>query len=145
MPLKYAPCTVDTAAFDAKRTALEQSSITDFGLWGGIIPGNRDHLEELAERGVVGFKAFLCNSGLPEFPRADDLTLYEGMRVAAARGLPVAVHAQSEEIVSGLTPPIRHSGGTEVRAFLASPPALPGVDAIHPAALLAREAGPCRA
>jgi hypothetical protein len=41
------------------------------------------HLAELAERGVVGFKAFLCNSGLPEFPRADDLTLYEGMREAA--------------------------------------------------------------
>src|SRR5260370_35391394 len=130
MPLKYAPCTVDTAAFDAKRTALEQSSITDFGLWGGIIPGNRDHLEELAEGGVVGFKAFLCNSGLPEFPRADDLTLYEGMRVAAARGLPVAVHAESEEIVSGLTRRIRDSGGREGRALLASPPVRPEGDGV---------------
>jgi allantoinase len=141
MPLNSSPCTVDAAAFDAKRKALEQSSVTDFGLWGGIIPGNRDHLEELAERGVVGFKAFLCNSGLPEFPRADDLTLYEGMRVAAARDLPVAVHAESEEIVSGLTRRIRESGGSDVRAFLASRPVLAEVEAIQRAALLAREAG----
>src|SRR5271157_1774995 len=34
MPLNSSPCTVDAAAFDAKRAALEQSSITDFGLWG---------------------------------------------------------------------------------------------------------------
>ena len=27
----------------------------------------------MADRGVVGFKAFMCDSGLPEFPRADDL------------------------------------------------------------------------
>ncbi len=140
MPLNSSPCTVDAAAFAAKRTALEQSSVTDFGLWGGIIPGNRDHMEELAEHGVVGFKAFLCNSGLPEFPRADDLTLYEGMRVAAAHGLPVSVHAESEEIVSGLTGRIREAGGSDIRGFLASRPVLAEVEAIQRAALLAREA-----
>ncbi len=83
MPLNSSPCTVDAANFDLKRAALESSSVTDFALWGGLIPGNVDRLAELAERGVVGFKAFLCNSGLAEFPRADDLTLYEGMREAA--------------------------------------------------------------
>jgi allantoinase len=141
MPLNSTPCTVDAAAFDAKRTALEQSSVTDFGLWGGIVPDNRDQLEELAGRGVVGFKAFLCNSGLPEFPRADDLTLYEALRVAAARGLPVSVHAESEEITTGLTRRIREAGGSDVRAFLASRPVLAEVEAIQRAALLAREAG----
>ena len=75
MPLNSTPCTVDAADFDAKRAALEAASITDFALWGGLIPGNLPHMAELAERGVVGFKAFLCDSGLPEFPRADDLTL----------------------------------------------------------------------
>jgi allantoinase len=141
MPLNSTPCSVDAPAFDAKRTALEQSSITDFGLWGGIIPSNRDRLEELADRGVVGFKAFVCNSGLPEFPRADDLTLYEALRVAAARGLPVSVHAESEEITSGLTRRIRDAGGSDVRAFLASRPVLAEVEAIQRATLLAREAG----
>ena len=90
---------------------------------------------------MVGFKAFLCDSGLPEFPRADDLTLYEGMRDAAACGLPVAVHAESEEITSGLTRRIRDAGGSDVRAFLESRPVLAEVEAIQRAALLAREAG----
>lgn len=141
MPLNSTPCTVDAAAFDAKRAALQQASVTDFGLWGGIVPGNRDQLEELADRGVVGFKAFLCNSGLAEFPRADDLTLYEALRTAAARGLPIAVHAESEEITAGLTRRIRESGGSDVRAFLESRPVLAEVEAIQRAALLAREAG----
>ena len=37
--------------------------------------GTEGEMAELAGCGVVGFKAFLCDSGLPEFPRADDLTL----------------------------------------------------------------------
>jgi allantoinase len=141
MPLNSSPCTVDVAAFEEKRAALCASSVTDFGLWGGIVPGYRAHLEPLAEAGVIGFKAFLCNSGLPEFPRADDLTLYEAMQVAARRGLPVAVHAESEEITSGLTSRIRAAGGRDVRAYLASRPVIAEVEAIQRAALLARETG----
>src|SRR5580704_2169010 len=120
MPLNSTPCTVDAAAFDQKRAALEASSITDFGLWGGLIPGNIPQMAELADRGVVGFKAFLCDSGLPEFPRADDLTLFEGLREAARLGLPVAVHAESQELTQGLARKIAPEERGSVRAFLAS-------------------------
>jgi allantoinase len=141
MPLNSTPCTVSVAAFEEKRTALSQCSITDFALWGGLVPGNRDELSPLAEAGVVGFKAFLCNSGLPEFPRADDLTLYEGLQVAARHGLPVAVHAESEEITAGFTSRIRASGARDIGSYLASRPVIAEVEAIQRAALLAREAG----
>jgi allantoinase len=141
MPLNSTPCTVSLAAFEEKRSALAKSSITDFALWGGIVPGNRDQLEPLADAGVVGFKAFLCNSGLPEFPRADDLTLFEAMETAAATGLPVSVHAESEEITTGLTNRIRTAGGRDVRSFLASRPVIAEVEAIERAALIARETG----
>ena len=80
MPLNNLPLTLDAAAFDAKRRAAEAASLVDFGLWGGLVPGNVDRLPELAARGVVGVKAFLCDSGLPEFPPVDDLTLWDGMR-----------------------------------------------------------------
>ena len=122
MPLNSTPCTVNAREFDRKAEALAVSSLTDFGIWGGIIPGNRGDLAELAERGAVGFKAFLCNSGLPEFPRADDLTLYEGMREAAGLGLPVAVHAESEEITAGLTARLTKAGRRDIEAFLESRP-----------------------
>src|SRR5580693_9304411 len=60
MPLNSSPCTVSVGAFEAKRAALSGGSVTDFALWGGIVPGNCAHLEPLAEAGVIGFKAFLC-------------------------------------------------------------------------------------
>lgn len=141
MPLNSSPCTVGPAEFDLKRAALERSSITDFALWGGIIPGNCDALAALAERGVIGFKAFMADSGLPEFPRSDDLTLYEGMREAARLGLPVAVHAESEELIRSLTARATAAGRTGVCDYLQSRPVLAEVEAIQRAALLAAEAG----
>jgi allantoinase len=141
MPLNSSPCTTNARNFDLKRAALEAASITDFALWGGLVPGNSGELAELADRGVVGFKAFLCDSGLAEFPRADDLTLYEGMKEAARLGLPVAVHAESEEITTRLARRIIDSGRHDIAAFLESRPVLAEVEAIARAGLLAREAG----
>jgi allantoinase len=141
MPLNSTPCTVNARAFDEKREALEASSITDFGLWGGLIPGNISEMAELAGRGAVGFKAFLCDSGLPEFPRADDLTLFEGLREAARLGLPVAVHAESQEITQGLAQRIAAADRASVSAFLRSRPLIAELEAIERACVLAREAG----
>ena len=135
MPLNSSPCTVGGAEFDAKRAALERTSLTDFALWGGIVPGNLGALADLAECGVIGFKAFMADSGLPEFPRCDDRTLYEGMREAARLGLPVAVHAENNDLVKA------RGAGTGIRDYLDSRPVLAEVEAIQRAALLAGEAG----
>ncbi len=141
MPLNSTPCTVNGHEFDRKAEALSGASITDFALWGGIVPGNCGALAEMAERGAVGFKAFLCNSGLEEFPRADDLTLFEAMTEAARLGLPVAVHAESEEITSRLTRRMMDQGRSDIQAFLESRPLIAEVEAIARAALMARETG----
>jgi allantoinase len=138
MPLNSTPCTVNAQEFDRKRAALETSSITDFALWGGLVPGSVPDMAGMAERGVVGFKAFMCNSGLPEFPRADDVTLLDGLREAARLGLPVAVHAESEELTRGLG--ARLTSRT-VRAFLDSRPVVAELEAIQRALLLAKESG----
>lgn len=140
MPLNSTPCTVNAHEFDRKRAALEASSITDFGLWGGLVPGNVGEMEELAHRGVVGFKAFMCDSGLPEFPRADDFTLFEGLAEAARLGLPVAVHAESHELTQGLSRKMADQGRTSARDFLASRPVVAEVEAIERATRLAGEA-----
>lgn len=41
---------------------------TNCGFWGGVIPGNEKNLEEMIRHGVVGFKCFMCPSGVDEFP-----------------------------------------------------------------------------
>jgi allantoinase len=141
MPLNNLPLTLDGPSFDAKRRAAEAASVVDFGLWGGLGPGNVDRLPELAERGVVGVKAFMSDSGLPEYPPADDLTLWDGMRVAAGLGLVVAVHAESDPLTRGLTRRLRAAGGRSVRDYLASRPVLAEVEAIQRALLFAGETG----
>ena len=136
MPLNSTPCCVNAREIDRKRAALEAVSITDFGLWGGLVPGSVPEMAEMADRGVVGFKAFMCDSGLPEFPRADDATLYDGLREAARLGLPVAVHAESEELTHALS---RRMKGRSVRDFLDSRPVVAELEAIQRALLFAGE------
>ncbi len=138
MPLNSTPCCVNAREVDRKRTALEASSITDFGLWGGLVPGSIPEMAAMADRGVVGFKAFMCDSGLPEFPRADAATLHDGMAEAATLGLPVAVHAESEELVHSLS---RRASGHSARDFLNSRPVIAEIEAIQRALLFAAETG----
>jgi allantoinase len=141
MPLNSTPCTINAREFDRKCAALSAASITDFALWGGLVPGNISEMAELASRGVVGFKAFMCDSGLPEFPRADDLTLLEGLREAARLALPVAVHAESEDLTHALRRRMVDEGRSSIRDFLASRPVVAEIEAIQRATLLAGEAG----
>ena len=67
MPLNAHPPTLDAESFDLKRAAAEASSVVDFALWGGLVPGNIEQMDELAARGVVGFKAFMSASGIDDF------------------------------------------------------------------------------
>ena len=141
MPLNSHPPTVTAAAFDEKRRCLERSALVDVALWGGLVPGGVEAMDELAARGVVGFKAFMCTSGIDDFPGVDDLTLYDGMRRARSLGLPVAVHAESEAITAGLAHRARSSGRTAMRDFVASRPAVAELEAIARAIVLAQESG----
>jgi allantoinase len=140
MPLNSSPCTVGPQEFQEKRAALERSSITDFALWGGLVPGNREAIADLAALGAIGFKAFMTDSGLRDFPRSDDVTLYEGMREAARLGLAVAVHAESQEITRTLAEHALAGGRNGIRDYLDSRPVLAELEAIQRATLLAGEA-----
>jgi len=141
MPLNASPPTLDAASFAAKRAAAEVAALTDFALWGGLTPANLDRLEELAACGVVGFKAFMSNSGIADFAAADDLTLFEGMRAAARLGRVVAVHAESDAITAGLAARARAAGRLSARDYLASRPVIAELEAIGRALLLAGETG----
>ena len=139
MPLNCHPPTLDGASFDQKLAAAQANSLVDFAFWGGLVPQNLDRLEELAERGVVGFKAFMSNSGIDDFPRADDRTLREGMKRAASLGKIVAVHAESETITSSLADQRLACGKTSVRDYLDSRPIDAELDAIARALEMAGE------
>ena len=141
MPLNSLPPTLDAASFDAKVAAARGRARVDFALWGGLVPGDPARLDALAERGVVGFKAFMCPSGVDEFPAADPDTLGRGMERAAALGLPVAVHAEDPEIVGRLAEEARAAGRTSMAGWAASRPPEAELAAIRLALSLAEQAG----
>jgi len=95
---------------------MKRSSKVDFGLWGGLVPGNLDQLEPLVRRGVMGFKAFMCPSGIDEFPACDKQTLREGMMRIAELGSILLVHAEDPS-------ELREPAGPTARDFIASRPA----------------------
>jgi allantoinase len=141
MPLNSDPPLLDGVAFDAKVTAASGRSWVDFALWGGLTPDNLDRLPELAERGVVGFKAFMSNSGIPGFRATDEPTLRRGMIEAARLELPVAVHAEDESICAELAAAAIAAGHLGWRDWAASRPVRAEVAAIGRALSLAAETG----
>jgi allantoinase len=141
MPLNASPPTLDAESFDLKHAALEASSHVDFGLWGGLCPHNLDRLEEQAERGVIGFKAFMCSSGIDDFPRIDEDSLGRGMEIAARRGLPVGVHAEDEATTCELAQTAIAAGRITIRDYIDSRPIRAEVAAIERAISLSEQTG----
>src|SRR5215212_11660554 len=141
MPLNAYPPTCDAESFNEKLSLAKSYSLVDFALWGGIQPDTLDRLEELAERGVAGFKAFMSTTGTLDFQVADDVTLYEGMARAAELGLPVLVHAENKAITDSLAARAVGTLRTTARDYLNSRPVVAEVEAIGRAILFAEETG----
>ncbi|HEY2158516.1 MAG TPA: allantoinase AllB [Isosphaeraceae bacterium] len=136
MPLNSDPVTTRPAALAAKREAAAGRLRVDCGFYGGLIPGNADQIEPLVDAGVMGFKAFLCHSGIDEFPNVTETDLRAATPVLARLGLPLLVHAE-------LVPPgatgMDPADARSYAAWLASRPAAWEVDAIRLLIGLCRE------
>jgi allantoinase len=140
MPHHASPPTLDVASLRAKQAAWEGRAAVDYALWGGIVPGNRDDLPELAAHGVVGLKAYMVTPRSAEFAAVDDDTLLEAMRFAAAAGLPVAVHAEDDAIVRHATSALADAPGSYAD-YLASRPVRAELEAVARALAMAEESG----
>ncbi len=141
MPLNAHPPTIDAESFDLKLAAAQKKSLIDFALWGGLVPGNLDKLEELSDRGVIGFKAFMSNSGIEDFSCVDAPTLRKGMKRAARLKKIVAVHAESDAITSRLAAESISQNKISVRDYLNSRPVAAELTAIRRALEIAGETG----
>ena len=151
MPLNSVPATTTAAALEAKRTDARGQCHVDVAFWGGVVPGNAAHLEELVEAGVRGFKCFLVPSGVDEFPAVDGRDLREALPILSRRRVPLLVHAEAPALIRGghSGPPLRPDGnrvGADLRvgpgsyaSYLATRPPEAEVDAIRMIARLARE------
>ncbi len=101
------------------------------------MPGNLDQLRPLHEAGVVGFKCFLLDSGVPEFPPLDDAGLRAALaELATFDGLLIA-HAEDADVIAAAPEP----GGPSYAGFLASRPGAAEESAIGRLVAAARDTG----
>jgi allantoinase len=138
MPLNCIPVTTSLAALEEKRRSVADHAHVDYAFWGGVVPGNAGELEAMLRAGIAGAKAFLCHSGIDDFPAASERDLRAAMPVLARAGRPLLVHAELE---SGGGAPSH--AARDYQSYLASRPAQWEVDAVKLcAALCAEHRGP---
>jgi allantoinase len=138
MPLNSIPATLDVAALEAKRSAASGHCHVDVGLWGGAVPANRADLEPLWDAGVFGFKGFLVESGVPEFPALGMPDLVETMLTVASFGGLLLVHAEDPHTLGERDP-----DSTRYEDFLRSRPHLSELSAVTDVVDAVRRSG-CR-
>ncbi len=137
MPLNSLPPTVDPDALQVKRKTAEGRVYVDVGFWGGAVPGNLAQLPKLHEAGVFGFKCFLLDSGVPEFPPLTHFELADALKVLREFDGLMIVHAEDAEVIDAAPP----SCGRRYRDFLASRPRKAENEAIKAVIALARRTG----
>jgi allantoinase len=116
MPLNSIPPTTTVDALALKRDCASARAHVDVGFWGGAVPSNVGELEGLHEAGVFGFKCFLVDSGVPEFPPLDPAGLAAAMAETARLGALLIVHAEDAELIAGAPAPHGPSYGGYLRS-----------------------------
>jgi allantoinase len=117
MPLNAVPPTVTVEALETKRAVAGDQCFVDVGFWGGAVPDHLGDLAALHEAGVFGFKCFLLDSGVAEFPHLSDDGLAAAMTETARLGSLLLVHAEDGRLIDEAP-----AGGPSYAGFLASRP-----------------------
>jgi len=136
MPLNSIPPTIDLEALAAKRAAAAGQCHVDVGFWGGAVPARLGSLKSLAGE-VFGFKCFLLDSGVPEFPPLDADQLEAAMTELAELDALLIVHAEDADAIAAAPPAV----GPRYADFLASRPDDAEARAIETVIATARRTG----
>jgi allantoinase len=118
MPLNSLPPTLDPEALEIKRARAAGQCRVDVGFWGGAVPGNAGRLAPLHLAGVFGFKCFLADSGVPEFPPISRAEMAEALRIVAELDSLLIVHAEDAATLEQAP----DAAGRSYAGFLASRP-----------------------
>ncbi|KKK24168.1 hypothetical protein P175DRAFT_0554420 [Aspergillus ochraceoroseus IBT 24754] len=94
MPLNAIPPTTTVANFKEKLRAAAGKCWVDVGFYGGVIPGNAGDLKALVQEGVRGFKCFLIDSGVDEFPAVSSEDIRKAMIQLADEPTTLMFHAE---------------------------------------------------
>ncbi len=103
MPLNSIPATTTVGGLRRKLEAASGRLRVDVGFHGGVVPGNFRHLSPLHAAGVLAFKCFLVDSGVPEFPAIAIGDLRDALSELQRLGSCLLVHAELQPSAGGMS------------------------------------------
>lgn len=123
MPLNAIPATTNAERVFEKQQLASQKSVTHCELWGGLVNESVERLEEMANAGVIGFKAFMPRTNDPTFEHIKNELLLKGMKKISELGKILSLHAESDEILEfALQKARKETNLTEAERYLKSRP-----------------------
>lgn len=132
------PPAVTGATVRRKQELADVDAVVDYALWGGLIPGTTDaDLTDMLALGVVGFKAYMCDSD-EEFPGVDDARLLSAFTLLRDSGVVVGLHAENHALLVAGLAEMQKKGRTEPMAHADSRPSIVETEAVHRAIFFSR-------
>lgn len=96
MPLNAIPPTTTVGNFNLKINAAKGKTWVDVGFWGGMVPDNLSSLIPLIRMGVRGFKGFMIDSGVDEFPAISPKYIHRAMKKVTGEQTVLMFHAEMQ-------------------------------------------------
>lgn len=130
MPLNSIPATTSVDGLQAKLDAAQGQCWADVGFWGGVVPGNAEALAPLVKGGVLGFKCFLIDSGVPEFAAVSEGDLRLALPELVAAGSLLLAHAELPGPIEQAKSSIENCDPRKYKTYLTSRPVEAEIEAI---------------
>ncbi|OBA24372.1 Metallo-dependent hydrolase [Metschnikowia bicuspidata var. bicuspidata NRRL YB-4993] len=114
MPLNAIPPTTTIENFNLKINAAKGKTWVDVGFWGGMVPSNLSDLKPLIRMGVRGFKGFMIDSGVDEFPAINPQYIMKAMKKVQGEQTVLMFHAEMQPHKSHLLPVLVEQHGNSI-------------------------------
>lgn len=96
MPLNAIPPTTNIKNLNTKLNSAKGQIWVDTGFWGGLVPDNLNDLLPLINAGVRGFKGFMMDSGVEEFPMITPSYIDKALQMVKGKNTMLMFHAEMD-------------------------------------------------
>jgi len=133
------PVTLDSFSLKERMKLAEKQVLINVA-FNSAFPKRLEEIAEVVKAGAVGFKVYLSNR-IGGIDVDDDELLVAAFREAAAKGVPVAVHAEDRKILEDLRREMETAGLNDTDAYVKAHPPEAEVQSIQRIIRLVKESG----
>ena len=133
------PVTMDSSSLKERMRIAEKRVLVNVG-FNSAFPHRLKEIGEIVKAGAIGFKVYLSGR-IGGIDVEDDELLVAAFREAAAKRIPVAVHAEDREIVDSRRREMEMAKRKDVEAYVSAHPPEAEVKSIQRIDQLVRESG----